>query len=94
MSNLDTAYDYLKIYYSRQTSSAHHEPITEYKQIIKKFKVRGESCIINITGFEETLPSTLEEINKEYFLVNSAKTAAQCNNRLFLANLTKASIDY
>ena len=34
--NLDSSYEYIKVYYSRQTSSAHHEPVTEYKQIIKK----------------------------------------------------------
>ena len=62
--------------YSRQTSSAHNEPMTEYAQIIKGFKVRGESCLLSITGFEETIPSTLEEINKEYFNVHCAKSIA------------------
>lgn len=94
LTNLDSAYDYVKVYYSRQTSSAHNEPITEYKQIIKTFKTKNSVCLINITGFEETLPSTLEEINKEYFLANCAKSLAQCKNRLFLANLSKPSINY
>ena len=94
LSNLDPAYEYIKVFYSRQTSSAHNEPMTEYVQIIKGFKVRGESCLLNITGFEETLPSTLEEINKEYFNVHCAKSIAQCKNRLFLANVTKPTINY
>lgn len=94
ITNLDKGYEYIKVFYSRQTSSAHNEPVTEYKQIIKKFKCKGGVCIINITGFEETLPSTLVEINKEYFTFNSAKSAAQCKNRLFLANLKKSTLNY
>lgn len=94
LSNLDDAYEYVKIYYSRQTSSAHNEPMTEYKQIVKDFKIRGKSMLLSITGFEETLSSTLEQINLEYFNLHSAKSVAQCKNRLFLANVSKPSINY
>lgn len=94
LTNLDSAYDYIKVYYTRQTSSAHYEPTIEAKRLFKKFKNKGSVCVINITGFEAVETISIEEINKEYFLADTAKSAAQCKNRLFLANLTKPSIDY
>lgn len=94
ISNLDSGYDYIKVYYTRQTSGLHGQPNVEAKVLIKKFKCKGNACTINITGFEETLDISLEEINKEYFLAETAKSTAQCKNRLFLANLTKPHIDY
>ena len=93
LTNLDTAYDYLTIYYTRLTSGIKQEPITEAKKINRKFKIRDNSCLITIDGYERTTDVSLEELNQRYFITNSAKTQAICNNRLFLGNLSNNSLD-
>lgn len=94
LTNLDTSYDYIKVYYTRQTSSARREPITEAKVLNKKFKTTGGACHVTIDGNETTSIISLEKINQTFFLASSCKTATQCKNRLFLANLETPSIDY
>lgn len=94
LTNVDSAYDYVTVYYTRKTSSADHEPITEVYRLNRKFKVKGQSCLITIDGFEDITALSLEDINIKYFIAESAKTQAKCQNRLFLGNLNSPSIDY
>lgn len=94
IDDIDESYNNLRVYYSRRTSSAHHESIVEYKKIINKYTHQNGQFNLRIDGNEATVPSTLQEINKEYFRFTSAKTQVQCGNRLFLGNLTKDSIDH
>jgi len=46
-------------------------------KLTKKFVVRHEQCIINITGDEDKIKIPLSEINAQYFLASHAKTATQ-----------------
>lgn len=95
LSNLDTSYSYVSVYYSRSSSEAGFSQATEYAKIEQKFPINnnGKSNII-ITGFEPITQITAEDINLTYSLLNCAETQASCQNRLFLGNVTKSKIDY
>ena len=68
ISNIDSAYDYIKIYYSRSTSENNTNSITEYKKIVKKFPKTNSKTII--TGFEETEDVTVSDINVHFNIVD------------------------
>ena len=95
LSNIDTAYDTVYVYYSRYTAEGGENFITEYKKITKKFIVNnlGYANII-VTGFEEAEDLTASDINLSYNVVDSAFTSATCQNMLFLANVHKPDIPY
>jgi hypothetical protein len=79
LSNIDTSYDYVVIYYSRSTSEADYNPITEYCKINKKFLIQNSMvCNIVITGDEHTTPVDISEINPLYNVIDAAKTSAVC----------------
>ncbi len=95
LNNIDASYDYVTVYYSRETAENMMNGITQYCKIEKKYLVNNShNCNIQITGFEEVTNISAEEINLHYNLVNSAQTHAICQNMLFLANVNKPEIPY
>ena len=95
ISNIDTSYNYIYIYYSRYTAEADEAFNTEYVKVDKKFIVNN-SGIANIvfTGFEDTIPISASDINLNYNIIDSAYTATSCQNMLFLGNVHKPEIPY
>ena len=95
LSNIDSAYDYVSVYYSRSTAEGQMNEITEYKSIDKKYLVNNSGiCNIIITGFENESDITASDINLNYNIVDAAKTSATCQNMLFLGNVHKPDIPY
>ena len=95
MSNIDLSYNYIYVYYSRYTAEGTENFNTEYQKIDKKFLVSNSgTATISITGFEETVPVTVTDINDCYELVDAAKTQVACGNMLFLGNVHKQDIPY
>jgi hypothetical protein len=94
LEDVDSAYDYVTVYYTRQTSSGDHTPITESYKLNRKYKIKGSVCLITIDGFEERAAVSLEQINLKYFIANRAKTQAVCANRLFLGNLDNPKVNH
>ena len=95
ISNLDTSYDYLIVYYSRTTAENQLNANTEYARIDKKFTINNAGiCNLLITGFEDTEAVAATDININYNIVDSAKTQAVCQNMLFLGNVHKPEIPY
>lgn len=92
LENIDAAYDYINVYYSRSTAEDNNNFVTEYKKIDKKYPRVASQLII--TGFEETIDVTVNDINLQYNLVESAKTSAVCQNMLFMGNVQKQNIPY
>ena len=95
ISNIDTSYNYIYIYYSRYTAEADEAFNVEYVKVDKKFIVNN-SGIANIvfTGFEDTIPISASDINLNYNIIDSAYTATSCQNMLFLGNVHKPEIPY
>ena len=95
VSNIDTAYSYVYVYYSRYAAVDQEQFNTEYAKIDKKFVVNnsGVSNIL-ITGQEEIIPISAADINLSYNIVDAAHTATACQNMLFLGNVHKPDIPY
>ena len=95
MTNIDSSYDYVYVYYSRSTAEAGENFQTQYAKIDKKFLVNNaEICNIIITGFEDIIELSPSDINLSYNTVDSVVASATCQNMLFLANVHKPDIPY
>lgn len=94
ITNTDINYDYFKIYYSRSTSDSNGIEKVEAYEINKKFMIKDSTTSILITGWEETFAVSLETLNISYNIANCVKAQAQCENRLFFGNITKAEVPY
>lgn len=89
LTNIDEAYDYIKVYYSRASSDLdQNRQITAHK-LVKKFVVSRNQCHIVLTGDEEEELIPVTELTSEYFIADKVKTQAQCQNMLFLGNVTR-----
>lgn len=95
LSNIDSSYQYVRVYCTRVTSEIYQNSVTYAYKIDKDFIVNNAStCDIVITGYENFTEISLEELNVSYNLVDSAKTQAVSQNMLFLGNVHKPDIPY
>ena len=94
LSNVDNAYDYVNVYYTRSTGSYNKSELTTAHVINSKFIIKNGISQIVITGLEESRDISLDEINITYNVVNKSKTQAQAQSRLFLGNVDKTTIPY
>jgi len=94
LTNLDSNYNFLNIYYSRSTSDYSEKEITTYYKIDTKFTIKSQSIDLKITGFEAISPITKESINVQYNIIDRNKTLAQAQNMLFLSNIHRTTIPY
>lgn len=95
ISNIDEAYPYVSVYYSRASAEGNLNIATEYKKIDKLYIVtKAKKSYIQITGSENTIDISENELNQSYNIIDSAKTQAQLGNRLFLGNIYKSTIPY
>lgn len=94
LSNIDTQYDLIKVYFTRTTSDNSAQDITTAHYIDSKYIINSETLDLNITGFENIINISIDEINSQYQLVDSAKAQAQAQNILFLGNVNKPSLPY
>lgn len=92
VTNIDSSYDYLKVYYTRSTSDIDSLRHTSAHRIEKKFVVRNGTCSILITGNEDKTDIPITDINVQYFMADKAKAQAACQNMLFLGNVNKPDL--
>ena len=88
LNDLDLAYDYIYVYYTRHTGDDKIETYTTHK-ITDKFKIKGVSTEVTITGYEEHEQLDNAEINLRYAFFDSAQTNENCQNIMFAGNVTK-----
>lgn len=89
LTNIDEAYDYIKVYYTRSSSDLDQNRQTTAHKLVKKFVVSRNQCHIVITGDEENELIPVTELTSEYFIADAVKTQAQCQNMLFLGNVSR-----
>lgn len=94
LDNIDYSYNYITVYYTRNTGDSYQTRSTKAYKINDKYIVKHQICTINITGLEDSTEIPISEINNQFFQASSAKTSAQCQNRLFLGNIAKPDIPY
>ena len=93
--NLDPAYSYMYVYYSRSSAENESNSVVEYIKITQKYLLfNSDRCVVNITGYEDTETVTLQDVNLLYNIVDSAKTQAVCQNMLFMANVHRPNLPY
>lgn len=89
VSDIDSSYDYIKVYYTRSTSDVDSNRVVTAHEIDRKFPVRNNSCNVIITGSEETKDIPVSDINIQYSIIDKAKSQTVCQNMLFLGNSCK-----
>lgn len=95
LSNIDSAYQYVNVYYTRSTSDIDQNAVVTAYKINQKFLVNNSLiCQIYITGSEDSSEITLDEINTKYQIAENVQTQASCQNMLFFGNVTNQIIDY
>lgn len=87
LSNLDLAYNYINIYYTRSTGDDSSEIVKAYR-IQDKIKITGTSTNITITGFEEHIEISVDDINNRHISFDSIKTVENCQNITFAGNIS------
>ena len=88
LNNLDLSYTYINIYYTRKTGSGDNEILEAYK-IVDKFKISNFDTTISITGYEQHLLISEDEINISYANFDSVKSLESCQNMIFAGNISK-----
>lgn len=86
LSNIDQAYQYIIVYYTKSSGDGVSEIIQSYF-IEDKFKIIGESTSISITGYENHLKIEDSEINLRYALFNSVNTITRAQNMTFVGGI-------
>lgn len=94
VSDIDSSYDYIKVYYTRSTSDVDSNRVVTAHEIDRKFPVRNNSCNVIITGSEETKDIPVSDINIQYSIIDKAKSQTVCQNMLFLGNSCKSDMMY
>lgn len=94
VSDIDSSYNHVVVYYTRSTSDVDGNEITTSFKINKNFNINNGISKITINGFESKQSVSINDINVQYNVVDSANTAASCQNMLFLGNVHKPDIPY
>lgn len=95
LTNIDPAYSYINIYYTRSTGDILQNADTlAYKLTQPMFITNTQEQEINITGYEETTGVSISDINPLYEIVESAETISTTKNMLFLGNIKKQIPDF
>ena len=87
LQNLDLSYDYINVYYTKSTGDPHEELVQAYK-VDNKFKITNNDTEIAITGYEEHVEISIDDINIQYASFDSVKTITNCQNISFAGNIT------
>lgn len=86
INNVDTSFSKIYIYYVRESSALNGSPFSEVKMLTTAIPITGQNMALEVNGFEDTIDTTVEELNITYNLVTAAKTQAQVQNMLFFGN--------
>lgn len=87
LNNIDLAYSFIKVYYTKTTSNDAGEVTVAYK-IEDDFRINKLNTEITITGYEEHQAISINDINTKYAEFNSVKTLENCQNISFAGNIT------
>ena len=95
LSNIDSAYNYVSVYYSRSTAESNENSILQCAKVEKRYTVNdAQFANIVVTGFEDITEIAPSDINLQYNIVDAVGTSAVCQNMLFMANVHKPEIVY
>lgn len=94
LSNIDSGFDYVHVLYARSSSSEDQAAVDTYHKIVFDYPVVDGKALITITGNEQIIGISAEELYTDYADLDSVKTQAVVNNVLFFGNLNKQEHDW
>lgn len=94
LNNIDSAFDYIRIFYERQSSDNSQAVSTSYYMIDQNFPINSNSTEILLTGNENVLQISEYDIKTQLADIGSAKTQIITDSVLFLGNISSTEIEY
>ena len=94
ITNIDSGFDYVHVLYARSSSSNDQASIDTYHKVIYDYPIVNGKATITITGNEQILGISAEELYVNYADLESVKTQTVINNVLFFGNLNKKERDW
>ena len=93
ISNIDRTYSKLYVYFTRETSDTNGVRLSKAGMFKEPFDIKDDVAYINLTGYEDVVDITTDDINIQYYTVSAAKTQAQVQNMLFMGNIQSDTVD-
>ena len=93
INNIDTSFQKVYLYYTRETSDVNGARITEAAMIKEPYDIKNSYLDITVNGFEEIQEINEEELNIKYLYVDRVKTQAQNQGMLFFGNVEITTIE-
>lgn len=93
INNIDTSFQKVYLYYTRETSDINGARITESAMIKEPYDIKNSYLDITVNGFEEVQEINEEELNIKYLYVDRVKTQAQSQGMLFFGNVEMTTIE-
>lgn len=94
LSNINTNYDSIIVYYTRTTSSYDGSQLTTAYKINNKYYITDTNVDIRISGYEAVTEISINEINVQYNLAEKVKAQTAVQNMLFFGNIVKPTLNY
>ena len=93
INNIDTSFQKVYLYYTRESCDINGSRITEAAMIKEPYDIKNSYLDITINGFEEIQEINKNELNIEYLYVDKVKTQAQNQGMLFFGNVEMTTIN-
>lgn len=93
LTNIDTSFSKLFIYYKRDSSDLNGIIKSNTYKILKPYKITSSIMSIVIDGYEDVEEINQEELNIKYNICTGVKTQAQVQNMLFFGNIQQIIIN-
>lgn len=93
INNIDTSFQKVYLYYTRETSDPNGTRITETAMIKEPYDIKNSYLDITVNGFEEVQEINDEELNIKYLYVDRVKTQAQNQGMLFFGNVEMTTVE-
>ena len=94
LNNLDSGFDYVRIFYERASSGQGGVTAKSYHMINQNFPIIGNKANLTLTGNENTIQISKSDIQNEFADISSAKTQTVLHNVLFMGNTQGQTYEY
>lgn len=94
LKNLDTSYNKLKVYFTYSSGESSSDAEVKLFEIENIYSFNDTSYTFTHTGFENTQPADLAELNIDYNSVDTYRTCCEVQGRFFAANIKSKEYNY
>ena len=94
LTNIDSEYNSVSVYYTRASGTIGGLSTVTAHKLVNSFPISDGKCNVLVTGFEQDLPISVDELNITYHTIETAKTQTDNSSMLFFGNTTDTTINY